>query len=140
VGDRNVPLNISQIKTRKAGAHADGGGLYLHVRDSGARAWPFALHRQHRTASAHGVRSIRDVPSLHVLKLHEIENGHIIEALKKIWWEQPVTANRTRERTGKLQDAAKVVAIQIFGFFASRGVIDVERTNVHFAPRAVAHK
>jgi hypothetical protein len=32
------------------------------------------------------------------------------------------------------------VAIQIFGFFASRGAIDVERTNVRFAPRAFAHK
>jgi hypothetical protein len=45
-----VPLNFSQIKTRKAGAHADGGGLYLHVRDRGARVWAFAS--QQRTASA----------------------------------------------------------------------------------------
>jgi hypothetical protein len=41
VGDRNVPLNISQIKTRKAGAHADGVGLYLEVRDGGERVWAF---------------------------------------------------------------------------------------------------
>ena len=28
-----MPLNFTQIKTRKAGACADGGGLYLHVRE-----------------------------------------------------------------------------------------------------------
>lgn len=41
VGDRNVPLNSTQVKTKKPGAHADGGGLYLHVRESGERVWAF---------------------------------------------------------------------------------------------------
>jgi integrase len=53
-------------------------------------------------------RSIRDVPSLHAFKLHEIDNTHVIDALKKIWWEKPISANRTRERIEKLLDAAKV--------------------------------
>jgi hypothetical protein len=119
-----TPMAVASIFT--CATAVQGSGLSLYIYSTG------------RQARSDGIRSIRDVPSSHVLKLHE--NGHIIEALKKIWWEQPVTANRTRERTGKLQDAAKVVAIQIFGFFASCGVIDVERTNVHFAPRAVAHK
>jgi hypothetical protein len=41
LGDANVPLNSTQVKTKKAGAYADGGGLYLHVRDSGERVWAF---------------------------------------------------------------------------------------------------
>jgi hypothetical protein len=41
LGDRTVPLNSTQVKTRKPGAHADGGGLYLHVRESGERIWAF---------------------------------------------------------------------------------------------------
>jgi integrase len=40
-GDGIVPLNSNQVKTKKAGAHADGGGLYLHVRESGDRLWAF---------------------------------------------------------------------------------------------------
>jgi integrase len=179
VGDANVPLNATQVKTKKAGAYADGGGLYLHVRESGERVWAFrftapdgkravmefakvgdkdgqlglseardqarAYHlalkkdgmdprhkkqieqkggktfKEYAEATYPGwcvgrnkdeekawERSIRDVPSLHALKLHEIENSHIIEALKKIWWEKPVTANRTRERIEKLLDSAKV--------------------------------
>jgi integrase len=53
-------------------------------------------------------RSIDDVPSLHDLKVHEIDTPHIVKALEKIWWEKPITANRTRERIEKLLDAAKV--------------------------------
>ena len=36
-----MPLNSNQVKTMKAGVHADGGGLYLHVRESGERVWAF---------------------------------------------------------------------------------------------------
>ncbi|WP_235983960.1 tyrosine-type recombinase/integrase [Bradyrhizobium australiense] len=34
-------LNASQIKSLQPGAHADAGGLYLIVRDNGARRWAF---------------------------------------------------------------------------------------------------
>jgi integrase len=54
------------------------------------------------------VRSIRDVPSLHALRPHEIDVSHILDALKPIWWEKPITADRTRQRIEKLLDAAKV--------------------------------
>jgi integrase len=54
------------------------------------------------------MRSIRDVPGLHALKLHEIDNTHIVTALKPIWWKKPITADRTRQRIEKLLDAAKV--------------------------------
>ena len=53
-------------------------------------------------------RSMRDVPSLHALKLHEIDTPHVIDALKPIWWQKPITADRTRQRIEKLLDAAKV--------------------------------
>jgi len=174
-----MPLNSNQVKSKQPGAYADGGGLYLVVRDGGDRAWAFRFTapdgkrgqmefakvgdkegeltlseardqaRQYRLAlkkdgvdprhkkqiEAKGgttfkeyaeekypgwcvgkhkdepkswARSIRDVPSLHDLKLHEIDSPHVIEALKPIWWEKPITANRTRERIEKLLDAAKV--------------------------------
>jgi len=41
LGDRTVTLNATQVKTLKAGAYADGKGLYLHVTDAGDRAWAF---------------------------------------------------------------------------------------------------
>jgi integrase len=63
---------------------------------------------KHKDEPKSWARSIRDVQSLHVLKLHEIETAHVTEALKPIWWEKPISANRTRERIEKLLDAAKV--------------------------------
>ena len=53
-------------------------------------------------------RSLRDISSLHELKLHEIDAPHVVEALEAIWYEKPITANRTRERIEKVLDAAKV--------------------------------
>ncbi len=34
-----MALNSSQVKSKQPGAHADGGGLYLVVRESGERVW-----------------------------------------------------------------------------------------------------
>jgi Arm DNA-binding domain len=36
-----MPLNSNQIKSQQPGTYADGGGLYLVVRDSGERLWAF---------------------------------------------------------------------------------------------------
>lgn len=36
-----MALNPNQLKTLSSGAYADGGGLYLVVRDSGDRVWAF---------------------------------------------------------------------------------------------------
>ena len=36
-----MALNSNQVKSRQAGMHADGGGLYLVVRNSGERLWAF---------------------------------------------------------------------------------------------------
>ena len=56
-------------------------------------------------------RSIRDVPSLHDLKVHEITTEHVLEALKPIWSVKPVTASRTRQRIERLMDAAKALKL-----------------------------
>ncbi|WP_029582119.1 site-specific integrase [Bradyrhizobium sp. URHD0069] len=176
-----MPLNSNQVKSLSPGSHADGGGLYLIVRDSGERIWQFrftglggkraamefakvgdrdegdrmTLSKARETArdykvalKRHGIdprvkkkletkggttfkeyaeqtypgwcvgkhkdevnnwkRSIADMESLHSMKLHEIDNTHVIAALKPIWWEKPITADRTRQRLEKLFDAAKV--------------------------------
>ena len=40
-GNVKVALNSNQVKSLQAGIHADGGGLYLVVRESGDRVWAF---------------------------------------------------------------------------------------------------
>jgi integrase len=185
-GERKVPLNSNQVKSLQAGVHADGGGLYLVVRESGERVWAFrftgldgkraqmefakvgdrdsasgdvltlssardkareykvALRRdgvdprvKKRAAIQGGKtfiafaeeqypiwcrglseeelkqwqRSMRDVPSLHTLKLHEITTEHVLTALKPIWTEKPVTASRTRQRIERLMEAAKALKL-----------------------------
>jgi hypothetical protein len=40
-GERKVPPNSNQVKSKQSGTHADGGGLYLVVRESGERVWAF---------------------------------------------------------------------------------------------------
>lgn len=59
------------------------------------------------------VRAIADLASLHTLKLHEIDAPQIIDALKPIWWEKPITADRTRQKIEKLLDAAKVEKLRV---------------------------
>jgi integrase len=179
-----VPLNSNQIKSLQSGVHADRGGLYLVVRESGERVWAFrftgldgkraqmefakvgdrdsaagemltlksardkaaeykiALRRDgvdprvKKRAVAQGgktfkefaeeqyplwckglcdeepkqwARAIRDVPSLHDLKLHEITTEHLLEALRPIWTVKPVTAARIRQRIERVLDAAKAL-------------------------------
>jgi integrase len=54
VGEANVPLNPTQVKTKQPGACADGGGLYLHVRKSGERVWAF------RFTAPDGMRAVME--------------------------------------------------------------------------------
>jgi integrase len=173
-----MALNPNQVKSLQSGAHADGGGLYLVVRDSGERAWSFRFTapdgkraamefakiadlslseardkaREYRLGLKDGVdprakkrievkggttfkafaeaqypdwckgchpdeakawaRSIADMNSLHDLKLHEITTEDVLTALKTIWWEKPVTADRTRQRLERLFDAAKALKLR----------------------------
>lgn len=41
-----MPLTVKQVQNAKPGRHADGGGLYLFVKPTGARSW--VLRVQHR--------------------------------------------------------------------------------------------
>lgn len=182
-----MALNSSQVKSKQPGAYADGGGLYLIVREgTGERVWGFRFTapdgkrammefgtvgdkpgelsltaardqaREYRLAlKKDGVdprhkkqlaakgdttfadywkakstewlrgrseedsevkawsRSLHDVPTLHRKKLHEVDTSHVVEALKPIWWEKPISANRTRERIEKVLSAAKVEKFRI---------------------------
>jgi integrase-like protein/Arm domain-containing DNA-binding protein len=65
LGDANVPLNATQVKTKKPGAHADGGGLYLHVREGGERIWAF------RFTARDGKRAVMEFAAVGQLTLSE---------------------------------------------------------------------
>jgi integrase len=182
-----MALNPNQVKSLQSGIYADGGGLYLVVRDTGDRAWAFRftaldgkraqmefakavekatgkadekslaeardiardfhvdLKRngidprvKKRTASDNGIsfkqfadsqypnfckgknpeeekqwkRAINDVPSLHDLKLNAVSTEDVLDALKPIWWEKPVSADRVRQRLERLFDAAKALKLR----------------------------
>ncbi len=180
--DPKVPLNPNQVKSLQPGAHADGGGLYLIVREGGDRAWAFRFtaldgkraqmefakpgdrdegdkltlsgareqareyrvglkrdgidprHKKRLATSGDKTfkefadeqypdwckglnpeeekawrRALADLPTLHNLKLHEIETPHVLAALKPIWTVKPVTASRTRQRIERVLDAAKAL-------------------------------
>jgi len=57
----------NRLTTRKVealdrpGRHADGGGLYLAVRDNGSKSWSF-LYSLHGKRRELGLGSVRDVP------------------------------------------------------------------------------
>ena len=55
-------LTSSEITGKKAGLHADGNGLYLHVSASGARSWIFRFTSPAtKRVRAMGLGSLRDV-------------------------------------------------------------------------------
>ncbi|MGB6253539.1 MAG: integrase arm-type DNA-binding domain-containing protein [Bradyrhizobium sp.] len=182
-----MAINSNQVKSLQGGSYADGGGLYLVVRDSGERVWAFRFTgldgkrtqmefarfgdrdgeagdvltlrgardqaREYKVAlKRDGIdprvkkrgmikggktfkefaeeqypawckglsdeeekqwqRSIRDVASLHQLKLHEITTEHVLAALQPIWTVKPITASRTRQRIERLLHAAKVLKLR----------------------------
>jgi integrase len=84
---------------------AKGGITFKEYAESKYPGWCVGLCKSEPKQWA---RAIADLPSLHKLKLHEIAPPHIVDALKPIWWEKPITANRTRQRIEKLLSAAKV--------------------------------
>ena len=56
-----MALNSNQVKSLQGGSYADGGGLYLRVRDTGTRSWVyiFSLNGKRREM---GLGSVLDVP------------------------------------------------------------------------------
>jgi integrase len=70
------------------------------------KAWCVGLSPEEEKQWA---RSIRDVPALHDLMLHEITTANVLAALKPIWTVKPTTAARTRQRIERVLSAAKAL-------------------------------
>jgi integrase len=94
----------------KKQAAAKGSTTFKEYAESKYPGWSVGMSKEEENQWA---RSIASVPSLHGLRLHEISIDHITAALKPIWWETPISANRTRQRIEKLLDAAKVERLRI---------------------------
>lgn len=84
-------------------------------------------------------RSIRDVPSLHDLKVHEIKTEQVLEALKPIWSVKPVTASRTRHQAIEIIRSMPRTGKYVFPsdhaethqpFWANALVGSIERTGI----------
>jgi integrase len=84
---------------------ADGGKTFKEYADEKIPGWCVGHSPEEEKQWR---RSIRDVPSLHAMKLHAIDTPHVVAALEKFWTKKPVTANRTRQRIERLLNAAKV--------------------------------
>jgi integrase len=84
---------------------ATGGITFKEYADKTYPDWCIGKHKDEIN---NWKRSIADVPSLHAMKPGDIDSTHVIEALRVIWFEKPITADRTRQRLEKLFDAAKV--------------------------------
>ena len=181
-----MALNPNQVKSKQSGVHADGGGLYLVVRESGDRVWAFrftaldgkraqmefakAVERstaradekslaearemardfrvdlkrngidpraKKRIAATDGktfkvfadetypdfckgrcaeeakqwARAIADMATLHDKKIREIDTDDALTALKMIWWQKPITADRVRQRMERIFDAARALKL-----------------------------
>lgn len=124
VGDRDVPGKSMTQKTaretclqyrfalkqgidprHKKRLDTNGGTTFKEYADKTYPDWCVGLHKDE---PKNWTRSIADMKSLHDKKMHEIDVTHVIEALKTIWYEKPIAADRTRQRLEKLFDAAKV--------------------------------
>jgi integrase len=123
-GDRDVPgKSMTQSTARetclqykialKAGTDPRikkklDAGNSITFKEYAERTYPGWCVGKHPDEAKQWKRSIADLATLHDLKLPQIDNPEVIEALKPIWYVKPITANRTRERLEKLLDAAKV--------------------------------
>src|SRR6266478_5215491 len=136
-GNVKVALNSNQVKSLQAGVHADGGGLYLVVRESGDRVWAFRFtDLEGKRAQMEFARAgDRDGASGDVLTLSSAREkardykvalkregidprvkkratAQGSKTFKEIWTVKPVTASRTRQRIERLMDAAKALRLR----------------------------
>jgi integrase len=89
----------------KRKADIKGGTTFKEFADETYPGWCVGKHPDEEKSWQ---RSIADMESLHALKMNEIDSEHVIAALNAIWYEKPITADRTRQRLEKLFDAARV--------------------------------
>jgi integrase len=61
VGREQMALTVLAIKNAKPGMHADGGGLYLHVREGGTSSWIFRYQLRKRRREM-GIGSLSTLP------------------------------------------------------------------------------
>lgn len=86
-----------------------GGRTFKEFAEEHYPSWCKGLHKDEPKAWE---RSIRDVPSLHNLKLREITTDDVFKALKPLWGQKPVTAPRIRQRIERVLDAAKALKLR----------------------------
>jgi hypothetical protein len=94
------PLTVSLVQV------ASSLPMFLFALPAGALQYHGWCKGLSKAEEKQWARSIRDVPSLHDLKVHEITTEHVLDALKPIWSVKPVTAPRTRQQIERLMDAA----------------------------------
>lgn len=58
-----MPLTALKVKNARPGRHADGGGLYLLVKDGGSRSWVLRMQRDGKRRD-YGLGAVRDVTLL----------------------------------------------------------------------------
>lgn len=56
-------------------------------------------------------RAIADMATLHDKKIREIDTDDALTALKMIWWQKPITADRVRQRMERIFDAARALKL-----------------------------
>jgi hypothetical protein len=84
---------VATLKT--AGMHADGGGLYLKVKPTGAKAWVFVF-QWHGARKEMGLGSVSSAKTLWDMPVSDITVDDVVAVLKPIWSVKDETASRAR--------------------------------------------
>ncbi|HEV2189622.1 MAG TPA: integrase arm-type DNA-binding domain-containing protein [Stellaceae bacterium] len=93
------PLTAQQVKGLGPGLHADGGKLYLHVSNTGARSWIFRFHAQDGRRRDYGIGSTADYSLLQAREKatelrHKVKEGT-----------DPIEQRRTETNSQKISRA-----------------------------------
>jgi len=108
-GEYRVDLRRNGIDPRAKKRAVQGGRTFKEFAEEHYPSWCKGLHKDEPKAWE---RSIRDVPSLHDLKLREITTDDVFKAVKPLWGQKPVTAPRIRQRIERVLDAAKALKLR----------------------------
>jgi hypothetical protein len=76
-----MALTSLEIKNARAGMHADGGGLYLSVKESGARSWIYRYQLIGRRREK-GLGAVSDRPAVEA-RAEAARLAHFYTALYK---------------------------------------------------------
>ncbi|MEM9966066.1 MAG: integrase arm-type DNA-binding domain-containing protein [Asticcacaulis sp.] len=109
ISKRLTAMAVSKLKA--VGRHADGDGLYLHVRESGSKTWIFRF-RQNKKLHEMGLGSVRDVSLAEAREKAEDLRRAIREGLNPI----------VERRTGGVKRAA----MPTFGAYKDKYIAAIE--------------